>query len=236
MEATLPGPGPQWRPSAVVFDCDGVLMDTERAWKDVQARVAGTFGVEIPERTAIELMGLSATDVAEHIAARAQDTAGRDGRSAPGFETVYRSLVDTEADVVGSVLEPLPGAVETVKAVARHVPVAVASNSTSTILDRKMHAVGLADTLRTWVSAEDVPRGKPAPDIYREAVRRLGVAPEDALAVEDSPAGTTAAVAAGLWVLGAPHGHDEPLASHYLVGSLADPAVAELLRGWDMPL
>ena len=234
MEPTLPAPDPQWRPRAVVFDCDGVLMDTERAWARVQRRVAAGFGVEIDAPTETRLMGLSATDIAEFVADRARHAHGE--QAAPSVQSVYRALVGTEAEVVGAVLEPLPGAVETVKAFARHVPVAVASNSTSAVLDRKMHAVGLADTLQTWVSAEDVPRGKPAPDIYEEAVRRLGVAPEDTLAVEDSPAGSTAAVTAGLWVLGAPHGHDEPLRSHFLVESLGDPAVGELLRGWGMPL
>ena len=234
MEAALPAPDQQWRPRAVVFDCDGVLMDTERAWARVQKRVAAGFGVELDARTERQLMGLSATDIAEFVAERARGAHGES--SAPAVETVYRALVDTEAEVVGAVLEPLPGAVETVKAFARRVPVAVASNSTSAILDRKLQAVGLTDTLQTWVSAEDVPRGKPAPDIYEEAVRRLGVAPEDALAVEDSPTGSTAAERAGLWVLGAPHGHDEPLRSHFLVESLGDPAVGELLRGWGMPL
>ncbi|MDO4918191.1 HAD family phosphatase [Kocuria sp.] len=236
MEPTLPTPDSPWRPRAVVFDCDGVLMDTERAWARVQKRVAADFGVQLDERTQVSLMGLSARDIAEFIAERAAAADRRDGTRAPGVEQVYRALVDTEAEVVGSVLEPLPGAVETVKAVARHVPVAVASNSTSRILDRKLRAVGLADTLQTWVSAEDVPRGKPAPDIYEEAVRRLGVDAADALAVEDSPAGATAAGKAGLRVLGAPNGHDEPLTSDYLVGSLADPAVGRLLAGWDMPL
>jgi len=124
--------------------------------------------------------------------------------------------------------------VETGRAVAGHVPVAVASNSTRAILDRKMAAIGLGDVLQTWVSANDVAEGKPAPDIYEEAVRRLGVAPEQALAVEDSPAGSSAAEAAGMVVLGAPHGHDEPLRSHYLVDSLADPALTQLLRGWGL--
>ena len=140
----------------------------------------------------------------------------------------------TEADVVGASMDPLPGAVETVRAAARHVPVAVASNSTRAILDRKMHAVGLADVLQTWVSAEDVPRGKPAPDIYEEAVRRLGVDAADSLAVEDSPAGATAARTAGLWVLGAPLGHSEPMATHFLVGSLGDPTLQPMLRAWGL--
>ncbi|WP_330445672.1 HAD family phosphatase [Kocuria rhizophila] len=232
MEPTLPGPDPQWRPSAVVFDCDGVLMDTESAWARVQKRVAAGYGVDIDARTEADLMGLCAQDIAAFITGRAAEVARERGTSAPGQGEVLARLVDTEAEVVGAVIEALPGAVETVRTVARHVPVAVASNSTSAILDRKMHGVGIADLLRTWVSAEDVPRGKPAPDIYQEAVRRLGVDPADVLAVEDSPAGSTAARTAGLWVLGAPLGHTEPMATHFLVESLADPAVGRLLRNW----
>ena len=228
----LPGPDPQWRPSAVVFDCDGVLMDTERAWARVQKKVAQGYGVVIDERTQADLMGLSAQDIAVFITGRAREAARQQGTRPPEQAEVLERLVGTEADVVGASLEPLPGAVETVRAVARHVPVAVASNSTRSILDRKMHAVGIAELLQTWVSAEDVPRGKPAPDIYEEAVRRLGVSPGEALAVEDSPAGASAARAAGLWVLGAPMGHTEPMPTHFLVESLADPSLGSLLRGW----
>ncbi|MDT0119687.1 HAD family phosphatase [Kocuria marina subsp. indica] len=236
MDTTLPGPGPHWRPRAVVFDCDGVLMDTESAWARVQAQVAESFGVTLDERAGTSLMGLSAADVARDISRRAATVAEQRDEPAPGFDAVYERLVRTEEDVVGEVLEPLPGAIETVRACAQRVPVAVASNSTRGILDRKMHAIGLADVVVTWVSAQDVPRGKPAPDIYEEAARRLGVEPADALAVEDSPAGTAAAVAAGLWVLGVPHGHDEPITSHFRAESLADPAVGDMLRVWGLPL
>ena len=188
MDTTLPGPGPHWRPRAVVFDCDGVLMDTESAWARVQAQVAESFGVTLDERAGTSLMGLSAANVARDISRRAAAVAEQRGEPAPGFDAVYERLVRTEEDVV------------------------------------------------TWVSVQDVPRGKPAPDIYEEAARRLGVEPADALAVEDSPAGTAAAVAAGLWVLGVPHGHDEPITSHFRAESLADPAVGDMLRVWGLPL
>ena len=73
MQPTLPGPDPSWRPRAVVFDCDGVLMDTERAWARVQHRVAEQVGVTIDERTEAGLMGLSARDIAAFIAAHNED-------------------------------------------------------------------------------------------------------------------------------------------------------------------
>ena len=235
MTPTLAPPPPGWRPRAAVFDCDGVLMDTERAWARVQERVAQDYGVDFDRDSLRELMGLSARDVARWITGRA-GTAAPATRDvpAPTLDEVYERLLDIEDTVVSGTLEPLPGAVEIVRALAEHMPVAVASNSTSRILDRKLRAVGLDDVLCTWVSSQDVAQGKPAPDIYREAARRLGVPAQECLAVEDSPAGTTAAVAAGMRVLGVPHGHDQPISSHFLAASLQSPEVGRLLDGWGL--
>lgn len=234
MTPSLPAPPAGWRPRAAVFDCDGVLMDTERAWAQVQERVARDYGVTFDGAALTGLMGLAAQDVARWITDRAGAAAGARGVPAPSFDEVYERLLEIEDSVVSAVIDPLPGAVETVRALADRMPVAVASNSTAAILNRKIHAVGLDTVLHTWVSSQDVARGKPAPDIYREAARRLGVPAEDCLAVEDSPAGTTAAVAAGMRVLGVPHGHDQPVSSHFLAASLHDPEVARLLDGWGL--
>lgn len=234
MTPSLPAPPAGWRPRAAVFDCDGVLMDTERAWAQVQERVARDCGVAFDTAALIELMGLSARDVARWITDRAAAPAAAHGEPAPSFEAVYEHLLSIEDSVVSTTIDPLPGAVETVRALADRMPVAVASNSTARILDRKLRAVGLDSVLVTWVSSQDVARGKPAPDIYREAARRLGVPAQDCLAIEDSPAGTTAAVAAGMRVLGVPHGHDQPVSSHFLAASLHDPEVPRLLGGWGL--
>ncbi|WP_315279318.1 HAD family phosphatase [Kocuria carniphila] len=234
MKPSLPAPPADWHPSAVVFDCDGVLMDTETAWAGVQERVAADYGVDFNQAALKELMGLSAADVAQWITDRAGEVAEEQGREKPSLSEVYDHLIEVESEVVSSVLEPLPGALETVRAFAERMPVAVASNSTAQVLDRKVHALGLDEVITTWVSSDDVPDGKPAPDIYEEAVRRLGVDPDHALAIEDSPAGTTAASKAGLYVLGVPNGHDEPLACHFIADSLADPRVREFMTGWGL--
>ena len=232
MKPSLPSPPADWRPAAAVFDCDGVLMDTETAWAGVQERVSADFGVDFDHAALKELMGLSAADVARWITDRAAEVATERGREEPSLDTVYDHLLAVESEVVSSVLEPLPGALETVRAFAARMPVAVASNSTAQVLDRKVHALGLDRVITTWVSSDDVAHGKPAPDIYQEAARRLGVEPDRALAIEDSPAGTTSAAAAGLWVLGVPNGHDEPLSCHFIADSLADPRVRDFMTGW----
>lgn len=234
MKPSLPAPPADWRPTAAVFDCDGVLMDTETAWAGVQEQVCADYDVAFGEASLKELMGLSAADVARWITDRAAEAAAEKGREGPDPDEVYEHLIEVEASVVSGILEPLPGALETVRAFAERMPVAVASNSTAQVLDRKVRALGLEGTITTWVSSDDVTHGKPAPDIYREAVRRLGVEPGQALAIEDSPAGTTAASRAGLWVLGVPNGHDEPLSSHFIADSLADPRVREFMTGWGL--
>lgn len=219
----LPEPDPGWAPACVVFDCDGVLMDTEETWAEVQRVVSERNGLGFAEADRRRMMGWSAADVATAIA----EAAGAD-RAA-----VHADVLRTEERLLSGRFVPLDGALETVRAFAQRVPVAVASNSTRTILGVKLEQAGFAPHLATWVSADDVPRGKPAPDIYAEAVRRLGFAPAEALAVEDSVVGATSAVAAGLVVLGVPAvpGGD-PLPAHLRADSLTDPALRELLARW----
>lgn len=216
----LPAPAPGWAPGCVVFDCDGILMDTEAEWAHVQRVVSERHGLRYTEATQRRMMGWSAADVAAAIA-----DAARADRPA-----VYADLLRTEEQTLSGKIVPLPGALETVRAIARRMPVAVASNSTSTILGVKLEQAGFAPHLTTWVSSEDVPRSKPAPDIYAEAVRRLGFAPGEALAVEDSVTGATSAVAAGLVVVGIPSvPGGEPLPAHLRARSLTDPAFRRLL-------
>lgn len=229
---SLPAPPPYWRPAAVVFDCDGVLMDTETAWAEVQERVVAGYGVEYDQAAHKQLMGLSAADVARWITDRASEVPAEHGHEKPSLDRVYEHLIEVEEEIVSSVLDPLPGALEAVCAFAERMPVAVASNSTAQVLERKIRTLGLDGIITTRVSSDDVPHGKPAPDIYVEAVRRLGMKPDQTLAIEDSPAGTTAATKAGLKVLGVPNGHDEALSCHFIANSLADPRVRELMAGW----
>lgn len=220
-EPTPPPPG--WSPRCVVFDCDGVLMDTEAIWAGVQRAVAERNGLAYDETVRRRMMGWSAADVAGAIA----DAAGADRPA------VLADVLRTEERMLAGRLVPLEGALETVRAFAERMPVAVASNSTGTILGVKLESTGFAPSLSTWVSSDDVARGKPAPDIYAEAVRRLGCAPGEALAVEDSVAGASSALAAGLVVLAVPSLPDEdPVPGHLRVASLTDSALRELMDRW----
>ncbi|MEX5301735.1 HAD family hydrolase [Kocuria sabuli] len=219
----LPAPAADWVPACVVFDCDGILMDTEANWARVQRAVSERHGLEFTDAMERAMMGWSAADVATAIA----DAAGADRA------LVHADVLRTEERTLTGQIVPLPGALETVRAFAERLPVAVASNSTSTILGVKLEQAGFAPHLSTWVSSEDVPRGKPSPDIYAEAVRRLGFAPAEALAVEDSVVGATSAVSAGLVVVAVPSVPDgDPVPAHHRAASLTDPAFRELMARW----
>jgi HAD superfamily hydrolase (TIGR01509 family) len=221
--AVLPAPAPEWVPACVVFDCDGILMDTEANWAEVQRIVSERNGLEYTDADQRRMMGWSAADVADAIA----------GAAHADRALVYADVLRTEEQILSGRLVPIEGALETVRAFAQRVPVAVASNSTRTILGVKLESAGFAPYLTTWVSSDDVPRGKPAPDIYLEAVRRLGFAPGEALAVEDSAAGAASAVAAGLVVTAVPSLPDgDPVPAHLRVTSLTDPAFRELMARW----
>ena len=222
-EPALPAPAADWAPACVVFDCDGILMDTEANWARVQRAVAQRHGLAFTDAMERAMMGWSAADVATAIA----DAAGVDRA------LVHTDVLRTEAETLTGQIVPLPGALETVREFAQRLPVAVASNSTRTILELKLEEAGFAPHLSTWVSSEDVARGKPAPDIYAEAVRRLGFAPAEALAVEDSAVGASSAVAAGLVVVAVPSVPDgDPVPAHHRVASLTDPAFRALVDRW----
>ncbi|MUN62047.1 HAD-IA family hydrolase [Kocuria sediminis] len=219
----LSAPAADWSPACVVFDCDGILMDTEANWARVQRAVAQRHGLAYTDAMERAMMGWSAADVATAIA----DAAGADRAM------VHADVLRTEEETLTGQIVPLPGALETVREFAQRLPVAVASNSTRTILGLKLEQAGFAPHLSTWVSSEDVVRGKPAPDIYAEAVRRLGFAPAEALAVEDSAVGASSAVAAGLVVVAVPSVPDgDPVPAHHRVASLTDPAFRALVARW----
>lgn len=225
---TPPAVDPHTAPVAVVFDCDGVLLDTESAWAEVQAEIFRVYGLEYTAADQQRLMGWSAQDVAQEVT---RLTASHRGGHAPTLQEVRSKILEVEAELLTGRMPPLPGALELVERVSRSVPTAVASNSTSAILNTKMTTTGIADHLRTWVSSDDVARGKPAPDMYVEAARRLDVDPRRCLAVEDSPAGATAALQAGMTVVGLSQ-DGSPVPSSLLVTSLQDPALMNLLVNW----
>lgn len=210
--------------AAVVFDNDGLLLDTEEAWTRAEvtlfARRDRVFTVEHKR----SLIG-SARAAA---AAKLEAMLGRDGEG----ETLMDELHELVMDEVLAGVEPRPGALELLERLTdAGVPVAVASNSQREFVQRTLGGAGLLDgRLATVVSVEDVVRPKPAPDIYLEACRRLDAEPGACAALEDSPTGVASAAAAGMYVVGVPYfaGAELP-GSNLLVDSLADPAVSAAL-------
>lgn len=223
-----PALDPHQAPLAVVFDCDGVLLDTEAAWAEVQIEIFRIYGLDYGPADQQRLMGWSAADVAREVT---RLTADRQDSGTPTVEQVRSRILQVEAELLTGRMLPIPYALDLVQRTSRAVPIAVASNSTAAILKTKMTSTGIADHLRTWVSSDDVPQGKPAPDMYLEAARRLGVDPHRCLAVEDSPAGASAALRAGMTVVGLSH-DGAPVPSSLLITSLQDSELMELLETW----
>ncbi|MCW2898454.1 MAG: family phosphatase [Streptosporangiaceae bacterium] len=179
---------------AVIFDCDGVLADTDDAWGLAERLLCERHGVpwsvELRHRTHGMSIPASVGLFAELMADR------------PPLDQLVEEFLAIAEPIVSDGVRPLPGAVDLVHGLAERMPVAVASNTPRVILDSVLVALGLAAPLSAIVSADEVAQPKPAPDIYLEAADRLGVAPSAALVFEDSPSGAAAAVAAGCLVLG----------------------------------
>ena len=224
-----------WFPQCAVFDCDGVLLDSETAWNRVQRELFQQWGIPFTPDLEERLTGLSAHDVA---AALAEFTYTGDMTDTAAYsahvQATLGELLEIEAQVISAGVELIPGAQRFLGYLSEHMPVAVASNSTAQILDVKMHTYGYAPLVRTWVSSEDVPHGKPAPDMYIEAARRLGCDPADALTVEDSAAGAQAARDAGTKVLiYVPDGDTASAPAGYgYFESFTDPALWDAARTW----
>jgi HAD superfamily hydrolase (TIGR01509 family) len=213
------------RPSAAVFDNDGLLLDTEEAWTRAEqtlfARRDRAFTVE-DKRT---LIGSSRSMAAVKLEALLQ----RPGEG----EALMDELLELVMEEALQGVAPRPGALELIARLREAgVPLALASNSEPQFVERVLAGAGLLEDgpFAAIVSVADIEHPKPAPDIYLEACRRLGVAPANAVALEDSPIGVAAAAAAGMFVIGVPYlaDHELPGAS-LLAESLADAAVARAL-------
>jgi HAD superfamily hydrolase (TIGR01509 family) len=184
-------------PEAVFFDQDGVLIDSEGAWDAARRRIVAENGGRWRSDATRVMMGMSAPEWSRYL---------RDelGVALPPEEisrrVVARLLAGYERE-----LPLLPGAVEAVTRIAARWPVGLASSANREVIDAVLAASGLSGTFVATVSGEEVARGKPAPDIYLEAARRLGADPRRSAAVEDSTNGLRAAAAAGMLVVALPN-------------------------------
>lgn len=211
------------RPGAIVFDSDGVLLDTQPAWaaarRSLFVRHGRAFG-PVEER---EMRGTGVAGTAELLSRllRAPEAAG-----ALADELLTLLLTEVDAQRV----DPLPGVAALLERVRGRLPVAVASNSPRALLEQALAAAGLAGAFDAVVGADDVGRPKPAPDIYLRAAELLDAEPRASVAFEDSASGVASARAARLHVIAVGAAEVAPLDAHEWVESLDDPLVAERLR------
>ena len=182
---------------AVVFDLDGVLLDSEHVWDDVREQLARERGGRWHDRAQADMMGMSSTEWSQYM----HDVIGLP--EAP--EEINAEVVRRMLDRYSRDLPLLDGAAEAVERLATWLPLGLASSSNRPVIDAALAAAGLTDLFAATVSSEEVPRGKPAPDVYLEAARRLGVAAGAAVAVEDSANGIRSAHAAGMRVIAVPN-------------------------------
>ena len=212
---------------AVVFDLDGVLIASEEVWDAVRERYVRERGGRYDPDVQRAMMGMSAPEWSRFL----HEDAGVPEEP----EAINRDVVELMLEAYRRELPLLPGAVETVRRVAEAFPLALASSSNRAIFEEVLELAGLTDWFRATVSSEEVERGKPAPEVYLEAARRLGVAPVSCAAVEDSHAGIRSASSAGMRVVAIPNASyppdDEALELAGAVVDSLDGLTIAVLRG-----
>ncbi|MGO3479160.1 MAG: HAD family hydrolase [Brachybacterium tyrofermentans] len=214
---------PVWTPAAAIFDCDGLLVDTEGQWVALQDRYLARHGAALDPATRRAITGRAAEVVVVTIA----EAVGKDPVE------VGKELVEEHRRTVGEKLTPIPGALDTLRAIAAVRPVAVASNSPRDLLDVKLAGLGIADVVDASIAIEDVDAPKPAPDMYLAAARALGAEPSECLGFEDSETGAEAALAAGLQLIAVPSIPGQDPRAPRRLDSLADPVLATWIAGWE---
>lgn len=182
---------------AVVFDLDGVLLDTEELWDEARRRFAEERGADWPEDAQRAMMGMSSPEWSRYM----HDVVGVPDSP----EEVSAEVVKRLEALYREELPLVPGSLEAVERIATHWPLGIASSSNRPLIDLFLELTGTGDLFRATVSSEEVSRGKPAPDVYLEAARRLGVAPTSTTAIEDSENGIRSAAAAGIRVIAIPN-------------------------------
>ena len=182
---------------AVVFDLDGVLLDTEELWDEARRQIAAERGGRWPEDAQRAMMGMSSPEWSRYmhyVVGCAEPPEEISAEVVARLEALYRER-----------LPLIDGALEAVRRIGSRWPLAIASSSNRPLIDLFLELTETADHFRASVSSEEVARGKPAPNVYFEAARRLGVAASSCAAVEDSENGIRSAAAAGMRIVAIPN-------------------------------
>jgi len=212
---------------AVVFDMDGVIVDSEQVWDDVREQLAKERGGRWHEGAQAAMMGMSSPEWSAYM----HDEIGL--REPP--EQINDEVVRRMLGRYGEELPLLEGAVDAVRRLAAEFRLAVASSSNRSLIETVLREAAIADLFDAVVSSEEVAAGKPAPEVYLAAARRLAVEPTRAAAIEDSSNGIRSAHSAGMRVIALPNAHYPPAPDAL---ALADAVVSgpaeltpELVRG-----
>ncbi|MFL6008836.1 MAG: HAD family hydrolase [Rubrobacteraceae bacterium] len=216
---------------AVVFDLDGVIVDSEHVWDAAREALARERGGRWHEGAQQDMMGMSSVEWSRYM----HDVIGLKDPPEEISAEVARRLEATYREE----LPLIDGATEAVARLAERWPLAVASSSNRPIIDLVLVLSGLDRFFRATVSSEEVSRGKPAPDVYLEAARRLGADPERSAAVEDSRSGILSARAAGMRVVAIPNMRFPPGEEALAAADVVIPSIGELtpdvVEGSELP-
>ena len=187
---------------AVIFDLDGVLMDSEQLWNSAKEALVREAGGRWRSEAPTAMMGMSSPEWSAYL---------RDELGVPmDADAINREVVRRMLDGYRRELPLLPGASQAVRALSARWPLGLASSSNREVIDLVLELADFGDAFRVAISSEEVERGKPAPDVYLAASAELGVQPAGCVAIEDSSNGLRAAAAAGMAVIAVPNEHYPP--------------------------
>lgn len=187
---------------AVVFDLDGVIVDSEQVWDEVRQAYTREVGGTFTKAATRAMMGMSSPEWSRYMS----ESLGVLGTP----EEINTAIVERMLQRYGESPPLIPGAVDAVRRIGARWPLAIASSSNRELIDVVLRTAGIASLFEAAVSSEEVARGKPAPDVYLEAARRLGVDPRRCAAIEDSHAGIRSAKSGGMFVVAVPNLHFPP--------------------------
>jgi HAD superfamily hydrolase (TIGR01509 family) len=210
-------------PDAVIFDLDGVLMDSEQRWNEAKEALVREAGGRWRNEAPRLMMGMSSPEWSAYL---------RDELGVPmDADAINREVVRRMDEGYRRELPLLPGAGEAVRALAGRWPLGLASSSNREIIDLVLELAPFGDAFRVTVSSEEVERGKPAPDVYLKAARGLGADPRRCVAVEDSSNGLRSAAAARMTVIAVPNQHYRPDADALSLAVAVVTVVGEVTPG-----
>jgi HAD superfamily hydrolase (TIGR01509 family) len=215
------GPAAEREPSwAVVFDLDGVLVESEGAWDAARRDLVAATGGTWREGATRAMLGMSAPEWSRYV---------HEQLGVPlSPEEIDRRVVERVLEEYRAALPLLPGALTAVHALASSWPLGLASSSNRVVIDEVLRLSGLEEDFAVTVSSEEVARGKPAPDVYIAAVKALGVAARCAVAIEDSANGLRSAAAAGLRLVAVPNRELPPDGDALALADVVLPSLEEL--------